>query len=140
MRSLQNGSIILATQGFDDIYDPKSGGLSAAGKVIIANSPWKFFLTQTETSINMLIKSGVFNLDEIDQQVLKSIHTTKGEYSEIFIITPDEHKVPNRLIMNRFFYYVTTTDPKDKEKIASYKAQGLNHIEAIKKLVREEND
>ena len=43
-------------------------------------------------------------------------------------------------IMNRFFYYVTTTDPKDKEKIASYKAQGLNHIEAIKKLVREEND
>ena len=135
-----NGSIILATQGFDDIYDPKSGGLSAAGKVIIANSPWKFFLTQTETSINMLIKSGVFNLDEIDKQVLKSIHTTKGEYSEIFIITPDEHKVPNRLIMNRFFYYVTTTDPKDKEKIASYKAQGLNHIEAIKKLVREEND
>jgi conjugal transfer ATP-binding protein TraC len=134
-----NGSIILATQGFDDIYDPKSGGLSAAGKVIIANSPWKFFLTQTETSINMLIKSGVFNLDEIDKQVLKSIHTTKGEYSEIFIITPDEHKVPNRLIMNRFFYYVTTTDPKDKEKIASYKAQGLNHIEAIKKIVKEEN-
>jgi conjugal transfer ATP-binding protein TraC len=135
-----NGSIILATQGFDDIYDPKSGGLSAAGKVIIANSPWKFFLTQTETSINMLIKSGVFNLDEIDKQVLKSIHTTKGEYSEIFIITPDEYKVPNRLIMNRFFYYVTTTDPKDKEKIASYKAQGLNHIEAIKKIVKEEND
>lgn len=111
-----NASIILATQGFDDIYDPKAGGLSRAGKVIIANSPWKFFLAQTETSINMLIKSEVFNLSERDQQVLRSIHTKKGEYSEIYIMTPNNFKLPNRLIMNKFFYYITTTDPKDKEK------------------------
>ncbi len=135
-----DGSIILATQGFDDIFDPKSGGLSSAGKVIIANSPWKFFLTQTETSINMLIKSGVFNLDEVEENILKSIHTNKGQYSEIFIITPDEYKVPNRLIMNKFFYYVTTTDPKDKAKIAKYKEQGLTHIEAIKQLIKDERE
>ncbi len=133
-----NGSIILATQGFDDIYDPKSGGLSAAGKVIIANSPWKFFLTQTETSINMLFQSGVFNFDEMDKKVLRSIHTNKGEYSEIFVITPNELKLPNRLIMNKFFYYITTTDPKDKEKIKKYTDMGLDYISAIKKILEEE--
>lgn len=133
-----NGSIILATQGFDDIYDPNSGGLSPAGKVIIANSPWKFFLKQTETSVNMLIKSEVFNLDEKDQKVLRSIHTKKGEYSEIFIMTPEEFKIPNRLIMNKFFYYITTTDPKDKEKIKRYTDMGYSYIEAIKKLIEEE--
>ena len=133
-----NGSIILATQGFDDIFDPKSGGLSAAGKVIIANSPWKFFLKQTETSVNMLIQSGVFNFDEKDQKVLRSIHTKKGEYSEIFIMTPEEFKVPNRLIMNKFFYYITTTDPKDKAKIKHYTDMGYDYIEAIKKVIEEE--
>jgi conjugal transfer ATP-binding protein TraC len=133
-----NASIMLATQGFDDIYDPKSGGLSAAGKVIIANSPWKFFLTQTETSLNMLFQSGVFNFDEMDKKTLRSIHTNKGEYSEIFVITPNELKVPNRLIMNRFFYYITTTDPTDKAKIKKYTDLGFSYIEAIKKVMEEE--
>jgi len=133
-----NASIILATQGFDDIYDASGGGLSRAGKVIIANSPWKFFLKQTETSVNMLIKSGVFNLDEIDQKVLRSIHTKKGEYSEIFIMTPEDFKIPNRLIMNRFFYYVTTTDPRDKKKIKGYMDMGYSYVNAIKKIVEEE--
>jgi len=133
-----NGSIILATQGFDDIYDPNSGGLSAAGKVIIANSPWKFFLKQTETSINMLIKAGVFNLDEKDQKTLKTIHTKKGEYSEIFMMTPEEFKIANRLVMNKFFYYATTTDPKDKQKIKNLVEEGLDYISAIKELIKRE--
>jgi len=133
-----NGSIILATQGFDDIYDPNSGGLSPAGKVIIANSPWKFFLKQEDTSINMLIKSGVFNFDKIDEKIIRTIHTKKGEYSEIFVMTPEGFKIPNRLIMNRFFYYITTTDPKDKEKIKKYTDLGYDYIEAIKKVIEEE--
>lgn len=134
-----NGSIILATQGFDDIYDPVSGGLSNAGKVIIANSPWKFFLAQTETSVNMLIKSGVFNLNEIEEDIIKSIHTSKGHYSEIFIITPNEYKLPYRLIMNKFFYYITTTDPRDKEKIKKYTDLGFSYVEAIRKVIEEES-
>lgn len=133
-----NASMILATQGFDDIYDPNSGGLSAAGKVIIANSPWKFFLKQQETSINMLIKSEVFNLSETDKKVIRGIHTKKGEYSEIYVMTPNNFKVPNRLIMNKFFYYITTTDPKDKAKIKRYTDEGYNYIEAIKKVVEQE--
>ena len=127
----------MATQGFEDIYDSK-GGLSPAGKVIIANSPWKFFLTQTETSLNMLFQSKVFNFDELDKKVLRSIHTHKGEYSEIFVITPNELKIPNRLIMNKFFYYVTTTDPSDKAKIKRYIDMGFDYITAIKKVVEEE--
>jgi len=132
-----DGSVIIATQGFDDIYD-QQGGLSRAGKVIVNNSPWKFFLTQTETSINLLLKSGVFNFGEIDKDILRTIHTKKGEYSEIFIITPEEYKLPYRLIMNKFFYYISTTDPKDKRRIEEYKNMGYNHIEAIKQIIKDE--
>ncbi|WP_300762198.1 TraC family protein [Helicobacter sp. UBA3407] len=82
-----NGSIILATQGFDDIYNLKTGGLSRAGSVIINNSSWKIFMKQTDTSINMLINSNLFNLSEYEKALLKSITTTKGQYSELLLIT-----------------------------------------------------
>ena len=128
------GSMVIATQGFDDIYD-EHGGLSRAGKVIIANSPWKFFLKQTETSVNLLLKSGVFNFDEIDKRVLRSIHTNTGEYAEIYVITPEEFKLPNRLIMNKFMYYLTTTKKDEKDKIMQYVNQGYSYVEAIKKVI-----
>ena len=130
------GSMIIATQGFDDIYD-EQGGLSRAGKVIIANSPLKFFLKQTETSVNLLLKSGVFSFDEVDKRVLRSIHTTLGEYSEIYVITPEEFKLPNRLIMNKMLYYLTTTKKDEKDKILNLVNQGYTYVEAIKKIIQE---
>lgn len=130
-----NGSIILATQGFDDIYNLKTGGLSRAGSVIINNSSWKIFMKQTDTSINMLINSNLFNLSEYEKTLLKSIATTKGQYSELLLITPEEIKIPYRLVMDRFFYYLTTTDPKDKAKIKELTDKGLEVGEAIKKII-----
>ena len=54
------------------------------------------------------------------------------------MITPEEFKVPYRLIMDRFFYYVTTTDPKDKDKIKKLTDSGIALGEAIKQLVEED--
>jgi conjugal transfer ATP-binding protein TraC len=112
-----NASILMATQGFDDIYNRLSGGLSRAGQTIINNSPWKIFLKQTETSINLLIESKVFNFSPVEEDIMRSIHTQKGEYSEFLLINPSGHKIPYRLVIDRFFYYLTTTDPKDKQNI-----------------------
>jgi len=134
-----NGSIILATQGFDDIYNAKSGGLSKAGSVIINNSSWKLLMKQTETSINMLINSEVFNFNNIDKEILRSIVTVKGEYSELFMITPEEYKLPYRLIMGMFFYYLTTTDPKDKAKIDQLVENGMTLAKAIETLANKKD-
>lgn len=130
-----DGSIILATQGFDDIYNSKSGGLSKAGSVIVNNSSWKIFMKQTETSVNMLLNSGVFQFSDIDKEIIRSISTVKGEYSELFVMTPEEIKIPYRLVMNRFFYYLTTTNPADKLEIKKLTDSGLGIGEAIKILV-----
>ncbi|EEY4909308.1 TraC family protein [Campylobacter jejuni] len=127
-------SVIIATQGFDDIYNAKDGGLSRAGTVIINNSAYKIFMKQTETSVNMLIKSEVFSLSETDKEILRSIMTLKGEYSELFLMTPDDVKLPYRLVMDKYFYYLTTTDPKDKAKIKELTDQGIPLGEAIELL------
>ncbi|EAI5878527.1 conjugal transfer protein TraG [Campylobacter jejuni] len=129
-----DASVIIATQGFDDIYNAKDGGLSRAGTVIVNNSAYKIFMKQTETSVNMLIKSEVFSLSETDKEILRSIMTLKGEYSELFLMTPDDVKLPYRLVMDKYFYYLTTTDPKDKAKIKELTDQGIPLGEAIELL------
>ncbi|EAL4575080.1 conjugal transfer protein TraG [Campylobacter jejuni] len=129
-----DASVIIATQGFDDIYNAKDGGLSRTGTVIINNSAYKIFMKQTETSVNMLIKSEVFSLSETDKEILRSIMTLKGEYSELFLMTPDDVKLPYRLVMDKYFYYLTTTDPKDKAKIKELTDQGIPLGEAIELL------
>ncbi len=129
-----DASIILATQGFDDIFNVKDGGLSRAGTVIVNNSAYKIFMKQTETSANMLIKSEVFTLSETDKQIVRSIMTQKGEFSELFVMTPDDVKLAYRLVMDRFFYFLTTTDPKDKARIKELTDQGMPIGEAIELL------
>ncbi|EAK7451405.1 TraC family protein [Campylobacter jejuni] len=125
-------SAIIATQGFDDIYNAKDGGLSRAGTVIVNNSAYKIFMKQTETSVNMLIKSEVFSLSETDKEILRSIRRTiKGEYSELFLMTPDDVKLPYRLVVDKYFYYLTTTDATDKAKIKELTDQGIPLGEAI---------
>ncbi|EAM0678770.1 conjugal transfer protein TraG [Campylobacter jejuni] len=126
-----DASVIIATQGFDDIYNAKDGGLSRAGTVIVNNSAYKIFMKQTETSVNMLIKSEVFSLSETDKEILRSIRTIKGEYSELFLMTPDDVKLPYRLVVDKYFYYLTTTDATDKAKIKELTDQGIPLGEAI---------
>lgn len=82
----------------------------------------------------MLIKSEVFSLSETDKEILRSIMTLKGEYSELFLMTPDDVKLPYRLVMDKYFYYLTTTDPKDKAKIKELTDQGIPLGEAIELL------
>ena len=104
-----DGSIILATQGFSDIYDSE-GGLSRAGKTIIDNSAWKFFMNQQETSTNLLLSSEIFSFDDIDKKIIRKIRTQKREYSEIFCINSSNVKMSLRLLILLFlvdnFYHV----------------------------------
>lgn len=133
-----NASMIIATQGFDDIYSA-DGGLSKAGKVIVNNSAWKLFLKQTTPSTQMMINANIFGFSKLDEKLLKSIKTRKGEYSEIFTISSDDEKAIFRLIMPRFFYYLTSTDGNDKKLIQTYMDRfKVNKIEAINIIISEE--
>jgi conjugal transfer ATP-binding protein TraC len=134
----ENGSMIIATQSFEDIYS--DGRLSKVGSAIVSSGAWKFFLGQSETSINLLIQSGAFSFSEYEEKMLRSIATKKGEYSEIFLITADNLKVPVRLVVPRFFYYITTSDPLDKKKINDIALQEqVSVVEAIEILIKRES-
>lgn len=129
-------SIWIATQSFEDINN--NDGLTRAGRVILANSPWKIFLGQEETSLNMLFASSAFQFDYIEEQLIRAVTTVKPEYSELFIITPEQQKIPYRLVMNKYFYYLTTTDQDDKRKVLNtMKMHNLSKKDAINYLLEE---
>lgn len=112
-----NASIIVITQSFEDIYNMKTGGLSLAGQAIMANSPFKFFLNQNDTAINAIKQSGLFSMTDLDIELLRSTKSVKGYYSEIFYINPENEITVMRLLIDRYFYYLSSSDPKDKAKI-----------------------
>lgn len=132
-----NGSIIIATQGFDDIYD--GNGLSRGGRAIINNTEHIFLLKQTTPSVEGVIKSKLFGLDNLNERELRSVRTRKGEYSEIFAISgSSERKTIFRLLMPPFFYYLTTTDQKDKKLIHEYMEKyKCSRFNAIKRIADE---
>lgn len=135
----ENNSTIIATQGFEDIYDSGTGTLSRAGKAIINSSSWKFFLKQSETSINLLLKAGVFSMNATDEELLRTTKTVLGEYSEIFLITPEEYKYVYRLALDKYFYYLTSTNPNDKNRFQAKVKQGYGVEDAINAMIEEDN-
>jgi len=134
----EENSTIIATQGFEDIYDSQKG-LSRAGKAIINSSSWKFFLKQSETSINLLLKAGVFSFNGTDEELLRTTKTVLGEYSEIFMITPEEYKYVYRLALDKYFYYLTSTKASDKARFNSKVQQGYSVKDAINLMIEEDN-
>ncbi|OCR99567.1 hypothetical protein A9K75_06645 [Campylobacter fetus subsp. testudinum] len=134
----QGASSIIATQGFEDIYDSSSGKLSRAGKAIINSSSWKFFLKQSETSINLLLKSGVLNFDKLEEEFMRTTKTIRGDYSEVFLITPDEAKYTYRLVLDKYFYYITTSAQEDKARIAAKLSKNMLIGEAIESVIKDD--
>ena len=134
----EENSTIIATQGFEDIYDSGSGMLSRAGKAIINSSSWKFFLKQSETSINLLLKAGVFSLNPMEEELMRTAKTVLGEYSEIFVITPEEYKYVYRLTLDAYFYYMTSTKKSDKSRFNQKIEEGYSFDEAIKSMIEED--
>ena len=134
-----NAAIILATQGFTDIYNPKLQALSRAGTTIFNNSAWKFFLEQNKESINALEQSGLLKMSEQELNVLRGIKNSKPYHSECMLFTPMDLIIPVRFLIDRFMYYLFTTSMDDKVRIKAYTDTGLSIEDAIKKVIEDDN-
>lgn len=55
-------------------------------------------------------------MNDMDEILMRTTKTVLGEYSEIFVITPEEYKYVYRLALDKYFYYLTSTKPSDKAR------------------------
>lgn len=99
-------SAITITQSINDFYKNES-----TREMMFQASYW-LLLKQKAESINLLRKEDRIALSDYEFEVLESIRTIKGKYSEIFFITPLGRGV-GRLFVPKELYWIYTSDPTD---------------------------
>jgi conjugal transfer ATP-binding protein TraC len=124
------GSVITITQAVSD-YWANPGTVA-----MIENSANKYLLRQTGEAISAVQKENRLELGEWGYQTLRSVHTVKGEFSEILSITNRGTGV-GRLVVSDFNKLLYSTDAQDVSAIKRYRDQGLPVTEAVNRVLRD---
>ncbi len=124
-------SMIIGTQGFQDLYG--DGSLSKAGRVIIENSNWNFFLKQKSTSREKIKKGGFYALSDYDGMLMDSVDPVDKEYGEVLIMN-DKIATKGRILLNEFLQAMLFTNAEEKAFIQDKLKEGYSHIQAVKEL------
>ena len=128
------GSIIMATQGFNDFMGEHA--LSRAGRAAVENSFWQFFMMQNSASRNALKKEKRISLTEWEERLMDSTRVIKGQYSEIFVKT-EMFSLKLRLVLNDLLKAMFFTDPQVRKRIQELVDGGMTYLEAVRRLKEE---
>ena len=125
------GACFSITQSINDFYK------IPAGVAIIENSDYLFLLRQRAESIEALKQSQKVSLSEGMYDLLKSVHTDTGNYSEIFLYTPDGIAI-GRLVVDRFTQLLYTSKADEYMALKQLTGSGLSVREAILEIIKRE--
>lgn len=126
------GGAIPILQGINDLYATR------AGRGIAENTFHKILMGQTPEAIESLVENKRLALGPGGADLLKSVRTEKGVYSEILIYTRDGVSI-GRLVVDRRTALLYSTDPGDRAAIATRRAAGMKLEDAIEDIVRGES-
>jgi len=123
-----NGGIVTITQGINDLAK------TDAGRAALENSDFLFLLRQKAESLMALKESGRVLMDGWLFELLSSLHTVPGRYSEVYVRTPIGAGI-GRLVVDRFTQLVYTTNPAEYARVEECQRQGLTLVEAIERCL-----
>lgn len=124
------GAAITITQSINDIY--KDG----VGKAIADNSAFMLLLGQGESAINEAQASKRLALDDAGYRFLKTVRSSSGVYSEVFVISKSGQGI-SRLIVDPFSLLLYSTHPDDVSEIRRKKDTGLTTEQAINDILKD---
>ena len=125
-------SMIVGTQSFEDLLGD-NGSYSKAGRVIIDNSYYNFFLMQKSTSREKIKQSNLYPLTDYEYMIFDSLSPVDGEYGEVFIIT-DKFRAKSRVVLDDFLQAMLFTNAEDRMYINSLVDKGMPRLDAVKML------
>jgi conjugal transfer ATP-binding protein TraC len=124
------GAALVVTQSVQDLYR------NSTGEAIARNSANMYLLGQKSEDIAGLEREEKIALSKGGFQLLKTVHTVPGAYSEIFFLTEYGAGI-GRLIVDPFSQLLYSTKPDDVQAIQDKRAQGYAVEEAIKAVMRD---
>lgn len=125
------GGAVLILQSVNDLYR------TPVGEAIWENTAHKFLLGQTPEAIEGLLKNSRLALGPGAGEILKSVRTERGVFSEIFVYTRNGAGIA-RFVVDRRTELLYSTDPRDKQAVASRTKAGLTLEEAIEDIIASE--
>lgn len=126
-----NTSYLTGTQSIRD-YEA-----SAAAKAAFENSDWMFLLRQKAESIEALSHSGKLVMDAHTKQLITSVSTRQGSYSEVFYRCGDFPPAIGRLLLDPFSLLMASSKAEDVVAVSSYVDQGMTTEIAIEQVLRD---
>ena len=124
------GSAIIATQSAGDLIG------SPAGVAIQNNSANTFYLGQKATTLEQLRAQNTLVMEDWAFNLLKSVRTEAGVYSEIFFQQGQIQSV-GRLVVSAYQKLLYSTNPVDVNDIKQYQLQGMTVDKAIKAVLKD---
>ncbi|UJF20338.1 TraC family protein (plasmid) [Vibrio sp. SS-MA-C1-2] len=115
----------ICTQLLSDLTD------SEVGRGIAANSVYRFYLYQKSDTIESVKNEKLLSLSDQQFELMKSVRTRKGKFSEIFFQAGDDICEILRFYAPKELLLVYSTDPKDRSDIAYYTGQGYSIEKAV---------
>jgi conjugal transfer ATP-binding protein TraC len=123
------GSFIAATQNMADFE------ISRASQAALSNADWMFLLRQKPESILALEKSDKLVMDESTKNMLLSVKTVSGAYSEVFVHAGQMGSGIGRVIFDPFSLLLVSSKAEDFESVRRYRAQGLNITQSLEAVL-----
>lgn len=125
------GSAIIATQSLNDLYE------NPVGRAIAENANMMLLLGQKPETIASIRDSGRLVLSEAGFNLLSTVASVGGVYSEIFVKSGHTGVGVGRLIVSNFEKMLFSTAPEDVNAIENYTNRGLNVTDAINHALRD---
>lgn len=117
-----NGSIGTIVQSFLDF---ETKGNSMVGQAILSNSEWKLALQPKVESLKECVEKHFLSLSEYELNVAGSIHTSKGRYSEVLLMSSRTSSV-FRFLPTPAEIVAFTTDPVQVQVYDNIRTQLLH--------------
>lgn len=123
------GAFASLTQGIDDYY------LTAGSRAALACSDWVLLLRQKPESLAAASENKRLFVDDAARDLLMSVDTVQGKYSEIAIRGPNGLSI-GRLIVDRFTEKLYSTVGTEFQFVRDQVAAGATIDEAVEILVQ----
>lgn len=119
-----NGIFCVGTQGIEDAYK------NDAAQAAYNNADWKILLRQDRKNLEKLIEDGMVNFSPAVKQMLLSLRTERGRFSEMLISSPNGDAVV-RHIPDPFSLLMASTNAQDFNECNALLEQGYSTMEAL---------
>lgn len=123
-----DSSIFLVTQGISDMYK------SASGRTMIENASWQIILQQKTEAINAVKDAGQLTLDPYSYEMLKTLTTVPGQYSEMMLVCNGASGI-FRLTVDKFTQVMFSTSGAERSRILTDIDNGIDVIDSINNYI-----